>query len=189
MLLMSLVNEDIATVLEQYKRGPKSIWDYLREEYDKVTPELRQLAKEKLTSFKVNEKLSVRDIKLEFLSILRECIHQKYKVIKKDEVMTLFAGMARTKYGLVKRLYYGYKEAPGIECIWPKMGVNELDDKKEHAVRDDDALVAEAHYSKWTARQNAANRNEGGRIDDQKGRHAGRENFNTGREHKWRRWW
>ena len=49
------------------------------------------------------------------------------------------------------------------------MGVDELDDKKEQAMRDDDALVAEAHYAKWTARQNLADRSRGGRIDDQKG--------------------
>ena len=40
MMLMSLVSEDIATILEQYERNPKAMWDYLKEEYDKVTPEL-----------------------------------------------------------------------------------------------------------------------------------------------------
>ena len=70
MLLMSLVSEDIATVLEQYEGDPKAMWDYLKEEYDKVTSEFRQLAKEKLNSFKVDEKLPFRDIEREFLSIL-----------------------------------------------------------------------------------------------------------------------
>ena len=84
MLIMSLVSEDTATVLEQFGRDPKSMWSYLKEEYDKVTPELRQLAKEKLNAFRVNEKLSVRDIKQEFPSILRECAHQNYTVSKED---------------------------------------------------------------------------------------------------------
>ena len=44
MLLMSLVSEDIATLLQQYERDPKAMWDYLKEEYDKVTSEFRQLA-------------------------------------------------------------------------------------------------------------------------------------------------
>ena len=124
MLIMSLVSEDIATVLEQFERDPKSMWNYLKEEYDKVTLELRQLAKEKLNYFRVNEKLSVRYIKLEFLSILRECTHQNYKVSKEDQVMTLFAGMARTKYGLLKRLYYGQKrhlESTGSGHRWVSM--------------------------------------------------------------------
>ena len=45
MLLMSLVSEDIATILEQYERDPNSMRDNLREEYDKITSELRQFAK------------------------------------------------------------------------------------------------------------------------------------------------
>ena len=31
MLIMSLVSEDIATVLEQFERDPKSMWNYLKE--------------------------------------------------------------------------------------------------------------------------------------------------------------
>ena len=130
MLIMSLVSKDIATVLEQFERDPKSMWNYLKDEYDKITPDLRQHVKEKLNSFRVNEKLSVRDIQLEFLTIFRECTHQNYTVNKEDQVMTLFSGMARTKYGLLKRLYYRQKEAPGIDRIWAQMGVDELDDKK-----------------------------------------------------------
>ena len=38
MLRMSLVSEDIARVVEQYERDPKAMWDYLKEEYDKVIP-------------------------------------------------------------------------------------------------------------------------------------------------------
>ena len=80
MLLMQLVSDDIATSLEQFERDQKAMWDYLTEEYDKVSPELRQIAKEKLNSFRIDEKMSVREIKNTFLSIIRECVHQKFTV-------------------------------------------------------------------------------------------------------------
>ena len=70
MLLMQLVSDDIATALEQIERDPKPMWDYLTEEYDKVTPEPRKIAKENMKSFKVDEKMPVRDTKNNFLSIL-----------------------------------------------------------------------------------------------------------------------
>ena len=38
MLLMQLVSDDIATSLEQFKRDPKAMWNYLTEEYDKLSP-------------------------------------------------------------------------------------------------------------------------------------------------------
>ena len=157
------------------------MWDYLREEFDKVSRELRQLAKETVNSFKVDGKLPVRDIKKEFLTILRECTHQKYKVSEGDQVMTLFVGMARTKYGLLKRLYYGQKEAPGIKWIWAQMGVDELDDKKEQGVKDAEALVAEANYAKWSTQQNYSNRGKGGGIDRGGGRGAGRGDYSGNR--------
>ena len=59
MLLMGLVSEDIATTLEEYERIPAAMWKSLKEEFDKVTPELKQLAKQRLNSFKVNEKVPV----------------------------------------------------------------------------------------------------------------------------------
>ena len=80
MLLMQFVSDDIATSLEQFERDPKAMWDYLTEEYDKVSRELRQIAKEKLNSFKIDEKMPVREIKNAFLSLIRECVHQKFPV-------------------------------------------------------------------------------------------------------------
>ena len=62
MLLMGLVSEDIATALEPYERKPEEMWKYLKKEFDKVTPELKQLAKPRLNSFKVNETLTSRRI-------------------------------------------------------------------------------------------------------------------------------
>ena len=59
MLLMGLVSEDIATALGEHERKPVEMWKYLKEEYDKVTPELKELPKQRLDSFKVNEKLSL----------------------------------------------------------------------------------------------------------------------------------
>ena len=41
MLPMQLVNDDIATSLENCEQDPKAMWDYLTKEYDKVTPKLR----------------------------------------------------------------------------------------------------------------------------------------------------
>ena len=80
MLLMQLVSDDIATSLEQFERDPKAMWDYLTEEYDKVSPELRQIAKENLNSFRIDEKMQVRDMKNTFMSIMRECVHRKFRV-------------------------------------------------------------------------------------------------------------
>ena len=105
---------------------------------------------------------------------MRECAHQIYTVSKEDQVMTLFAGMARTKYGLLKRLYYGQKEARGIDWIWAQMGVDEQDDKKEQDLKDAEALVAEANYAKWSSRQNLYSRGRGGGIDNRGGRGASR---------------
>ena len=62
----------------------------------------------------MDEKLPLRDIKRGFMSILRECTHQKYKASEEDQVMTLFVGMSRTKYGMLKKLYYDQKQARGI---------------------------------------------------------------------------
>ena len=142
MLLMGLVSEDIATALEEYERKPAAMWKYLKEEFDKVTSELKQLARQQLNSFKVNEKLPVRDIKKYFFSIIRACTHQNYKVSEEDQVMVLFAGISRTKYGMLKKLYFGQAKAPGISWIWARMGVDELDDQKDQGERDVEALVA-----------------------------------------------
>ena len=60
--------------------------------------------------------------------------------IKKSQldkkVMMLFAGMSRTKYGMLKNLYYGQKDAPGISWISGHMGVEY-----------DEVVVVEANYA------------------------------------------
>ena len=38
--------------------------------------------------------------------------------------MTLFAGMTRTKYAILKKMYFGQAKAPGISWVWAKMWVS-----------------------------------------------------------------
>ena len=57
--MMGLVSEDIVTSLEQFERKSVDMWEYLNEEYDKVSPKMKQLAKQRLNSFKVDANLPV----------------------------------------------------------------------------------------------------------------------------------
>ena len=59
------------------------------------------------------------------------------------------------------------------------MGVDELDDKKEQAQREDEALVAEANYAKWTTQQDIANQGRSGGVDVHGRRCFGRQNLNA----------
>ena len=52
-----------------------------------------------------------------------------------------------------------------------------MGDKKEHVVRDDEALVSEANYAKWTTQQNIANQGRSGGVDGHGSRGASRENL------------
>ena len=56
---------------EADQRDPAKMWTKLHDDYDRITPELRQLSKQRLNSFKINEKDSVRQIKDKFMSIVR----------------------------------------------------------------------------------------------------------------------
>ena len=67
------------------------------------SPELRQLSKQRLNSFKINEKDSVRKIKDKFMSIVSAARYQKLVVNEEDMVMALFSGMSKTKYGMLKK--------------------------------------------------------------------------------------
>ena len=78
MLIMSLVSNNIARGLEKYRkdRNPKGMWDKLIRDYDQVSPELRQLAKQKLKSFRIDESKSVRDTRDEFTTIIEALEYQ-----------------------------------------------------------------------------------------------------------------
>ena len=95
--------------------------------------------------------------------------------------MALFAEMSRTKYGMLKMMYFGQAEAPGISWIWAQMGVDELDDQKEQGERDVEALVAKANYAKGNAKHNFSNRGRGGGIDRVGGRGARRGDYSGNR--------
>ena len=57
------------------------------------------------------------------------------------------------------------------------MGFDELDDNKEKGKRDVEALVAEANYTKWDARQKFANQGRGSGGDSRGGRGVGRGDY------------
>ena len=107
MLIMLLVSNNIARGLEKYQKDqdPKGMSDKLIRDYDQVSPELRQLATQKLNSFRIDESKSVRDTRVEFTAIIEALEYQLpvgQVISEEDKVMALFAGMPRREYGILR---------------------------------------------------------------------------------------
>jgi hypothetical protein len=57
MLIAQMVSNSLAASMESIRKDPKAMWEKLHQDYDRQTPELKQLAKQRLNNFKIMKRI------------------------------------------------------------------------------------------------------------------------------------
>ena len=144
-LIMQTVSDKISITIESLSDDPMAMWLKLKNDYEQVSPALKQLAKREFLAFEMADEEKCIDSKNRFENLVGNCVLQNLVISEEDQVLTLMDAIPE-KYDPLKDTYYNNTPLPGIAWLWGRLTEKEIIERKREGKMHASALAAESFY-------------------------------------------